>query len=73
MTQEDLDRAVATATGEDLRAIRQRGFSLADPLEVNFDPEPDIRPPQMVDWDARELERNVPLFFQNHGRFPGLA
>lgn len=45
MTPQDLDRAVATATGEDLRAIRQRGFSLADPLEVDFDPEPDVRPP----------------------------
>tara|TARA_R110002111_G_scaffold262878_1_gene342614 strand:+ start:4356 stop:4577 length:222 start_codon:yes stop_codon:yes gene_type:complete len=73
MTQQDLDAAVASATGEDLRAIRQRGFSLADPLEVNFDPEPDNRPPQTVDWDTRELERNVTLFAQPFGRFPGLA
>lgn len=72
MTPQDLDRAVATATGEDLSAIRQRGFSLADPLEVDFDPEPDVRPPQTVDWDARELEHNVPLFAQPFGRFPGL-
>jgi hypothetical protein len=31
---------VATATGENLSEIRQLGFSLADPLEVNYDPEP---------------------------------
>tara|TARA_R110002049_G_scaffold119431_3_gene273692 strand:+ start:3851 stop:4072 length:222 start_codon:yes stop_codon:yes gene_type:complete len=73
MTPQDLDRAVATATGEDLRAIRQRGFSLADPLEVDFDPEPDNQRPQTVDWDARELERNVPLFNQPFGRLPGLV
>ncbi len=73
MTPQDLDRAVTTATGEDLRAIRQRGFSLADPRDVNFDPEPDNRPPQTVDWDARERERYVPLFHQPCGRFPGLV
>ncbi len=73
MTQQDLDIAVASATGEDLRAIRQRGFSLADPLDVNFDPEPDNHPPQTVDWDARELAQNVALFQQPFGRFPGLA
>ncbi|MCA9016492.1 MAG: hypothetical protein KDA77_14260 [Planctomycetaceae bacterium] len=66
MNQQELDQAVAVATGEDLRAIRQRGFSLADPLEVNFDPEPDNRPPQIVDWEMRELENNVSLFAQQH-------
>ncbi|WP_417385624.1 hypothetical protein [Gimesia sp.] len=73
MTPQDLNRAVANATGEDLRAIQQRGFSLADPLKVNFDPEPDNRRPQIVDWDARELDRNVPLFHQPFGRLPGLV
>jgi hypothetical protein len=73
MTQQDLDNAVASATGEDLHAIRKRGFSLADPLEVDFDPEPDNQPPQTVDWDAWELESNVSLFAQPFGRFPGLT
>lgn len=57
MTQQQLERLVARATGEDLRSIRQRGFSLANPIEVNFDPEPDQRPPQWVDWDQLDRER----------------
>ena len=55
MTQRQLDRLVARATGEDLRSIRQRGFSIVNFADTNFDPEPDLRPPQWVDWD--ELDR----------------
>ena len=51
MTQLQLDRAVAKATGESLREIRHRGFSIADPAVVAFDPEPDNLPPQFIDWD----------------------
>jgi hypothetical protein len=40
MTQTELDRHVAGATGESLREIRRRGFSIADPVETDFDPEP---------------------------------
>ena len=57
MVQTQLDRLVAGATGEDIREIRRRGFSLADPTEINFDPEPDCRPPQIVDWDDLEARR----------------
>ena len=39
MTRRQLDRAVARATGENLRIIRL-GFSLADPPFVEHDPEP---------------------------------
>ena len=50
MTQLELDRQVARATGEPLCSIRQRGFGIADPPVVNFDPEPsDV--PQWLDWD----------------------
>ena len=63
MTQEDLDSAVACATGEDVCEISRRGFSIADPLEVDFDPEP-YYPPQIMDWDAHELETNVAVFPQ---------
>jgi hypothetical protein len=48
---------VAAATGETLREVRRRGFGLADPLDMDFDPEPDSILPQTVDWDALELER----------------
>jgi len=63
-SQRDLNRAVATATGEDLRVIRSRGFSLVDPHHINFDPEPDLLPPQYVDWDQLELTRNVAVVCQ---------
>jgi len=65
MTQHDLDTAVATATGEDLYEIRRRGFSIADPVEVNFDPEPDLLPPQFIDWDDYDLHRNIALIPQS--------
>ena len=44
---------------EDIADIKQRGFSLADPLEVHFDPEPCDLPPQVVDWDEVDLQHNV--------------
>ncbi len=50
MTQMDLNKAVARATGESLAAVDHFGFQLADPLEVNFDPEP--RRPLVFDWDS---------------------
>lgn len=39
MTQSQLNRAVAIATGEDSRTIDRLGFSLADPERVQHDPE----------------------------------
>ena len=54
MTQQQLDLAVARATGESLREIRSRGFSIADPSDVAFDPEPDNLPPKFIDWDELE-------------------
>jgi hypothetical protein len=59
MTQNQLNRLIADATGEDIADIKQRGFSLADPLEVHFDPEPCDLPPQVVDWDEVDLQHNV--------------
>lgn len=57
MTHRQLHHAVARATGESLREIHRRGFGLADPPEVDFDPEPNDMPPQIVDWDALAQER----------------
>ena len=54
MTQTQLDRMVAKATGEDIRSIRRRGFSVAT---FGIDLEPDQRPPQMVDWDEVDRKR----------------
>jgi hypothetical protein len=50
MTHAQLTRAVAIATGESRRTIGRLGFSLADPLETRFDPEPsDVV--KFLDWD----------------------
>jgi hypothetical protein len=53
MTQRELERELAHMTGESLSTIRQRGFSLAEPPELE---------PLVVDWDQVEAERsaNVP-------------
>lgn len=50
MSQKDIDRAVATVTGENVGLIHDLGFSIADPLDVSFDPEP--RRPLVLDWDS---------------------
>ena len=50
MSQKDIDQAVANVTGENIRLIHDLGFSIADPLEVGFDPEP--RGPFVLDWDS---------------------
>ena len=79
MTQRELDRAVAKATCENLRVITRLGFSLADPVFVEHDPEPcgmaalddalDLNEPvdlesKTIDWDAHERRRNVPVIAQ---------
>ena len=61
MTQSELNRAVAAATGESPRTVSDLGFSIADPDEVDFDPEPYDLKPQTVDWDELALQRNTPL------------
>ncbi len=61
MTQHELDQLVATATGEPLQTIRHLGFSIADPEQPNFDPEPYDLPPQVVDWDTVDRQRRVPF------------
>ena len=50
MTQCDLNQAMAKATGESLNLVSPFGFQLADPLDVDHDPEP--RQPLVLDWDS---------------------
>jgi hypothetical protein len=52
MRQNELDLAVAKVTGESICEIARMGFSLANPVVVDFDPEPAVRPPLIIDWDA---------------------
>ena len=50
MSQKDIDQAVANVTGENIGLIHDLGFSIADPLDVNHDPE--SRQPLVFDWDS---------------------
>ena len=56
MTQHELDQEVARVTGESVRTINRRGFSIVD-AEPRFDPEPAITQPQVVDWDEPDNQR----------------
>lgn len=58
MTQAQIDRAVARATGESLNTIRTLGFSLSHESTPCHDPDP-LAPPQIVDWDRLAAERLV--------------
>lgn len=58
MTQAELNQAVAEATGESVRTVSRRGFSIISPLQI-FPmelEEPDLAP-NTVDWDVLDLER----------------
>jgi len=72
MTQLQLNQAVALATGEDPCVIAARGFSDANPAEVDFDPEPCDVEDLIVDWDADRFARNV-AFFPRRRREAALA
>jgi hypothetical protein len=59
MTQSQLDREVAAATGETLSTIRRRGFSVVDAPCVHARKRP--RQPRIVDWDALHANRTALL------------
>ena len=71
--QSDLDTAVADATGEDLRTIRRMGFSPIDLLDRDFDPEPDVRPPFVFDWDKFEMCRGESVSEQSLNAYRWVA
>ena len=61
MTQNQLVREIARATGESLSTIRIIGFSIADPDDVSFDPEQPLRRsrrPKIVNWDRLAARRS---------------
>lgn len=59
MSRKDLERELVQKTGESVRTIRRHGFSIVNPRERDFDPEPDLLPIQVIDWDQIEAERRV--------------
>ncbi len=68
MTQCQLNRAVAKATGETIGTINHMGFSIADPRQVCHDPEPSDFEEKIIDWDRYECRRNVPIVPQRSRR-----
>ena len=64
MSQRELDREGARATGESVAAIRRFGFSEPCPLVDADDLDVGDLGPQMIDWDQVEAERHVPLVLQ---------
>jgi hypothetical protein len=54
MTQEELLREVAAATGEDAATVRRLGFCVLDTNDHWLDED---RPPLVVDWDGVDAER----------------
>jgi hypothetical protein len=65
MTQAELEREVAGATGESISTIRSLGFSLENPADGFSEPEP-IAAPNIIDWDEhyraeRPRRRHRPL------------
>jgi hypothetical protein len=65
MQQNDLNRAVARATGETVSRVKRIGFLLSDPETENLDPDDEQWGPRVIDWDTppeplssnRELSR----------------
>ena len=54
MTEGELNRAVARATGESISTVQRLGFLLASPSGLPLDPDDESLGPHVIDWDARE-------------------
>ena len=57
MTQAEVNRAVARATGESVRTIQRLGFLIADPDSELENPDDEELGLYMLDWDELERER----------------
>ena len=63
MTQNELNRSVAAATGETVTEIARRGFVPLTPNCQECEPE-DKQLDNYLDWDECDLHHNVQLFPQ---------
>jgi hypothetical protein len=61
MTQAELHRAVARATGESVITVRRLGFRLAAPDDGNVSapdaPDGQDHGPRVIDWDSRQDDK----------------
>jgi len=59
MTQSDLNRAVARATGESVSFVKHLGFVIDGPAADASDFADSE--PQVIDWDQLDMERSSPM------------
>lgn len=59
MTQAELNRAVARATGESIAEVKRIGFLLAEPDREIPDPDDEDFGPSVFDWDEFDEMRMV--------------
>jgi hypothetical protein len=57
MNQNDLNRAVAAATGESVSAIKRLGFMIAHPAMPIDNPTDPVHGGRVIDWDDFDLFR----------------
>ena len=60
MTQNDLNRQVARATGETISVIRHLGFQLEERLPLRPNSDPNAFGSRVIDWDDLELHQSQP-------------
>lgn len=63
MTQQQLNREVARATGESVETIQRLGFYLEGVDLDSFEPDGIDRGPQVLDWDALDEARAARMEF----------
>ena len=54
MNQNELNRAVARATGETVSAVKRIGFMIMDPAQPVEDPTDPVHGGRAIDWDDFE-------------------
>ncbi|MCD0462495.1 hypothetical protein [Roseiconus lacunae] len=55
MNQNEINRAVARATGETVSAIKRLGFLIADPDQPFDDPTDPVHGGRVLDWDEFDI------------------
>ncbi len=60
MNQNDLNRAVAAATGETISAVKRLGFMIANPSDPIDDPTDPVHGGRTIDWDDFEFLQDEP-------------
>lgn len=60
MNQNDLNRAVANATGETVSTIKRLGFLISEPNQPFEDPTDPVHGGRVIDWDDFHAHRSEP-------------